>query len=295
MNRLLPAALFAAIFVSTAADASTFAPVTKKCAVGGEKFRFLEQMSSTSFGQLPDGMTVGTGPNPPTLPQCPKNGLVMYRDFDAATVKALTSIIATPEYQSLRATETPYYLAYWLARKLGDETPAWLLLAAGWEAKNEDPVSQRARRYAEEFIALVATTPLSDTSLESIALRARAANALRETGKFADAEALRASIRIAADAGGPDSADNADNRKGWTDFLTLLAAPIGRGDPARAPIDMVGTREAAFRCIAPLMKRDATALPVPPLTAFEVSYCAKPDIAEAVVKLKDQLGDRLAQ
>lgn len=287
---LLPSLLTAALLASSGA-ASTFVPVTKKCPIGGEKFKCLEQASSTSWGQLPDGMTLGTGPNPGRLPQCPTNGLVMYRDFDKPAVQKLTAIIARADYQALRTTETPYYLAYWLATRLGDETPAWLLLAAGWEAKNEDPASPRARRYAEEFVALVTAMPASDKDFGSIALRARAANALREIGRFGDAETLRASIKIADDAGGPA---DADVRKGWADFLTLLAAPIARGDPSRAPIDMIGEREAAFRCLAPAMKVDAGAAAVPPLSPFEASYCARPEVAKAVAEAREALGDQLA-
>ncbi len=286
------AALLGAILAAGSSDASTFVPVVMTCAVGGEKFKFLDQASSTSWGQLPDGMRLGTGPNPGMLPQCPTNGLVMYREFDKATVEKLAPILAGVDYQALRATETPYYLAYWLAKRLGDDSQAWLLLAAGWEAKNVDPASPRARRYAEEFIALVAAMPIDDMSLDSIALRARAANALRERARFAEAEALRASIKVGADAGGTASVA-ADNRAGWRDFLAALAAPFARGDSARAPIDMIGDREAAYRCLEPMMKPEPGASPRTPLTAFEASFCARSDIAAAVAKLKKGLGDRL--
>lgn len=294
MKYVAVAALFGAILAAGSSDASTFIPVIKTCAVGGEKFKFLDQASSTSWGQLPDGMRIGTGPNPGTLPQCPTNGLVMYREFDKATVAKLAPIVAGGDYQAIRASETPYYLAYWLEKRLGDDSPAWLLLAAGWEAKNVDPASPRARRYAEEFIALVAALPVNDTSLESIALRARAANALREVGRFAEAEALRASIKVGADAGGTGS-NAADNRTGWLEFLAALAAPIARSDSARAPIDMIGDREAAHRCLEPKMKPEPGAPPTTPLTAFEVGFCSRSEIAAAVTKMKEALGDRLVK
>ncbi len=266
------------------AAASTFFEVIKKCPVGGEKFKFLDQGSSTSWGALPDGMPTGSGPYPYRLPQCPKNGLVIFRDFDGPTLARLTPVVLGAEYQALRATETPYYLAYWLARKLGDADVAGLLIAAGWEAKNDDPESPRARRYADELIALVAAMPVDGSSLESIALRARAANALREKGDFAAAEALRASIKIAPGAGGAGD-DAADNRMGWAAFLTALSAPIARSDRSRAPIDMIGEREAATRCVTPGLYPSQ----VPPLTEFETAYCARPELAEMLATLRESL------
>ena len=280
MRIIAIATIIALMFVSAPAIASTFSPVTKTCPVGGQKFRFMAQMSSTSWGQLPDGMPLGTGPYPTMLPQCPKNGLVMYRDFDAAAVTQLAVLVASPEYQALRATETPHYLAYWLARRLGDtDRLAWLLMAATWEAKNSADVDPRGKRYAEEFVALIRAAPVSSSNFESIALRARAANALRELGQFQEAETLRASIVIAPDAGGTDS-DAAENREGWAQFLTLLAEPIARSDPGRGPIDMLGEREAMFRCMRAANQPGGE--PVVPLTPFETSFCARPEMVKAV-------------
>lgn len=285
LPRLIGAILaILSIAASAPAAASTFFEVTKKCPVGGEKVKFFDQGSSTSWDALPDGMPSGSGPYPYHLPQCPKNGLVIYRDFDGPTVARLTPIVLGREYQALRAIETPYYLACWIARKLGDSDVAGLLIAAGWEAKNDDPESPRARRYADELIALVAAMPVDDSSFESIALRARAANALREKGDFAAAEALRSSIKIAQGAGGT-SDDAADNRMGWAAFLTALSAPIARGDRSRAPIDMIGEREAAFRCLMPAVNPGN----VPPLTEFETAYCARPELAEEVAALREGL------
>ncbi|QNQ08043.1 hypothetical protein [Sphingomonas alpina] len=285
---LAPLCLVAAL----PASASTFAQVTKTCPIGGEKFEFAEQMSATSWGQLPDGMRLGTGPNPGLLPQCPKNGLVMYRDFDAATVKRLQPLVADDEYQALRQSETPHYLAWWLASRLGDEDAPWQLLAATWEAKNADPTSAQARRYAETFVAQVRAMPVAN-SVDSVSLRARAANALREIGDFAGAEALRAAIIIAPDMGGSDQ-DAIDNRKGLTDFLTRLAGPIGRSDASRAPIDMMGNHAAAERCLEPGIKREADDPPAAPLTAFEVDYCARPAMIDEIKQFNDGFDDRMS-
>jgi hypothetical protein len=74
------AALSAVTFV-TPLNASTYAEETVKCPVGGEKFKYMVLMSITQWGALPDGMPIGSGYFPTQPPQCPKNGLVMYRDF----------------------------------------------------------------------------------------------------------------------------------------------------------------------------------------------------------------------
>jgi len=84
------------------ASATTFAPVEQKCPVGGKSFTSMEMMSTTTWGSLPDGMPLGVGPNPPPLPQCPDNGLVIYKDFDKGTVAKLPAIVLAESYQSLR-------------------------------------------------------------------------------------------------------------------------------------------------------------------------------------------------
>ncbi|MEG3145396.1 hypothetical protein U1839_12110 [Sphingomonas sp. RT2P30] len=286
--RIAAVALLALVALGAApAAASTYFPAEKTCPVGGEKFKVMALASISTFGALPDGMPIGSGMFPIALFQCPGNGLVMYRDFDAATVRRLAPIVAGAEYQVLRRTETPYYLAYRLALALGDAEPEWLLLSATWQAKNNNDLVM-ARRYGEEFVARVAAMPVLATSFTSIALRARAANALRELGRFKDAEILRASIVIAADAGGTDE-DASDNRKGWGEYLASLAAPIARGDAARDPIDMAAPREAGFRCVAPLRKKN----PGPPLSAFEAAYCARPEMASQLADLRRQIGDML--
>ncbi len=290
--RLLVAVALILAFGATPAAASTFAPVTKKCPVGGEKFKFMELMSISTYGQMPDGMPIGSGVFPTALPQCPKNGLVMYRDFDAAAVARLTPIVASEAYQAMRSTETPYYLAYRLATELGDESAVWLLLSATWEAKAAG-VTPQATRYMEEFVSLTGKMPVDAKSFDSIVARTRAADTLRELGRFADAETLRASITIAPDAGGAD-AEAGENRAGWAKVIASLQAPIARGDASRAPIDLIGNREASFRCVAPDIKPEGEEKPAPPLTAFETDYCARPEMAKAVVELRGRLGDRLA-
>ncbi len=290
-RRILLAGFITLVCVATAfpAHASTYFPETRRCAVGGEKFEYLTLGSISTFGEFPDGMPIGSGTFPIALPQCPKNGLVMYREFTRKEVKALTELITSSEYQKLRmATETPYYLAYRTARHLGDTNAVWLLLNATWEAKNLALDSEQARRYNTEFTAAANAIPRDGSVFESIALHARRANALRELGRFGEADALRSAIAIAPDAGGSDE-QASENRKAWQRYMERLARPIARHDQSRMPIDMLGEDEAAMRCVGKetAAKYDMTA--PEPLTAFEESYCASPEIAEHIAERRKSM------
>ena len=276
-------AAFFALFASCPAlHASTYAEEKVKCPVGGEKFKYMGLASISTWGALPDGMPLGSGRFPTLPPQCPSNGLVMYRDFTPQEVSKLAVFLAGPEFKALRSSgETLYYLAYKTAAFLGDAKPYWLLLSASWEAKNLDPLGALARRYNEEFVTATKTVPVDAAEFESIAVRFRAANALRELGRFDEAEANRSAIVIAPSAGGADERASA-NRTGWSKLIADLAAPIARKDGSRGPIDMLGEREVIFRCLS---KEAAEKFKQPapqPLSAFEQAYCARPQFAEQI-------------
>ncbi len=283
-RRLALLAFFA--FSAAPVGASTYFEVEKVCPIDGEKFSFLELGSISQWGSLPDGMPLGSGYFPIQLAQCPKNGMVLYRDFDAPTIQRLKPVIKGEAYQALYAAEeTRYFLAYHIARELGDPDAPWLLLSATWEAKNEEPAGARARRYGEAFVTLVQSLPFDPTRLDSIALRARASNALRELGRFEEAEALRSAIHIAPDAGGQEQ-EAEENRQGWKNYLARLALPIARREQSRAPIDMIGNREAAARCLShetAEKRKDETS---PPLTELEVSFCKASDIQKEIVRMR---------
>lgn len=277
--------------VTATANASTYAEERVKCPVGGKTFKYMALASISQWGALPDGMPLGSGYFPIRPPQCPANGLIMYRDFTPQEVVKLTTYVAGSEYQTLRAAgETPYYLAYQTAKALGDSAPYWLLLSASWEAKNDDPDGARARRYNEEFVAAVRTLPADATAFESIALRFRSANALRELGRFDEAEAIRAAILIAPNAGGAEQ-QAADNRAGWNKLVAELAAPISRKDQSRAPIDMLGEREVVFRCLAKEAAEKFKQPAPPPLSAYETAYCARPEFAAQMKEQRDRLSE----
>lgn len=283
-----------AVLIAIPAAASTYFTVRKTCPVGGQKFKFQELGSISTWGALPDGMPVGSGEFPIRLPQCPGNGLVMFRDFSRPEIAKLSPYVQGEVYRGMRAAgETPYYLAFHTARMLGDADPEWLLLSATWEAKNAgSAAAARVDRYNAEFVDLVRARAASAADFESIAMRARAANALRELGRFDEAEALRATIVIAPDAGG--SADDAgENREGWAKYLRDLAGPIARRDMTRIPIDMMTEDYAVYRC---LEKEQAAkhGLPQPAtLTEFEVRYCARPELVQAIGQARKSSADAM--
>lgn len=102
------AAFFGLLATCSTLHASTYAEEKLKCPVGGEKFKYMGLASISTWGALPDGMPLGSGKFPTLPPQCPSNGLVMYRDFTPQEVSKLTVFVASPEFKALRSSgETP--------------------------------------------------------------------------------------------------------------------------------------------------------------------------------------------
>lgn len=267
---------------STAGNATTYFEQKTVCPVGGKSFKHQAIGSYSTWGALPDGMPVGSGPFPMPQTECPDNGLVLWRDFSKADVQKLTPLVMSPVYQALRKTETQSYRNWWLADQLGEKDNApWILLTATWEAKEDAADTARLARYQQRFVDAALARPADPHKLASVALRARAANALREMGRFADAERERAVIVIADDAKSEnETGDAAENRKGWRGYLEALGVVIARHDASRSPIDMIGDREAVFRCAMPNVPKMRDRAPA--LNAFEQSYCARPELAEQI-------------
>lgn len=249
----------------------------------------MDLASISSWGALPDGMPLGSGHFPTELPQCPKNGLVMYRQFSSDELELLPKFLASPEYLAWRANgETPYYLAYQTEKFLKGSDALWLLLSASWEAKNAVADGQQGRRYNEEFVQQVLAQAIDPRSFDSIAARARAANALRELSRFDEAEALRASVVIDPSAGGGE-VDAVENRSGWTEYLVKLSEPIRRRDAGRQPIDLMQRRDVVFRCLATEAAERYGGPTPPPLSPFEIDYCARSEFAGELAEQRKRL------
>ena len=236
-----------------AAQAGMPMKVKETCAVGGERFTYITTPSYTTFGARPDGKPYGSWTFPMELPVCPKNGLVMYREFSKDELARLPALIASPEYVALRPSETPYYRAAWLARALDPKTDdhAWLLLSASWEADGEPA---KKTRYQVQFVVAAEAVPARPEALEWLAMQVRAINARRELGRFDEAaEALKGLPRDALVARPAKTSDESDrdeeNRQGWRGAIAQLERAIARRDAASEPLDMIPLEVAASYCL----------------------------------------------
>ena len=249
------AVLVAATLAAGAAMAGT--PVTEKmkCPIGGKEFSFSTTASYTIFGTRADGKPFGSWTFPLALPECPDNGLVLYKEYDAAEVAKLEPLVASEAYQALRKEDTPYYRAYWLMREmgLGPANYLWALLQASWEA---DPKPELRARYLAELAEASAKVDPNPSDLNWVGMEGRSINALRELGRFDEAlsrlDKLPASALAApaaAPAGDKAAAEAARARKGWSDYFAALRKVIERKDPSSEPFELLPRRAALGRCI----------------------------------------------
>lgn len=238
------------------------------CPIGGEKFEALAAGAShISYGSRPDGVSYGIGAVP--VPECPGNGLVLFDDFDAAAIERLAPLIASPEYRKFAEQDSTYYRAQWLATRIGrPETEALtLLLRATWQAKEKDLPGEadKVRDYQQEFIRRVRALPEDPKDELFIGLHARAANALREIGRFEDAAAMLSRL---------DGWVGPQHLPDWQEFVDSMRPIVARRDASIEPLDRIPPRMAAYECTEP--KRS--------LSAFEQRFCAGPALAEHMAR-----------
>jgi hypothetical protein len=248
MRNLFPAAAIAALTLA-AGPVSAGMPVTETmtCPIGGGSFPFTTTASYSTYGERPDGKPFGSWTFPLALPECPDNGLVLYKDYAPEEIARLEPLVASEAYQALRKEDTPYYRAYWLMKAMGVGPERYLmaLLQAGWEAESRPDLR---KRYLAELAEASAAVPARPNDLNWIGMEGRAINALRELGRFDEASARLAKVPLAAlDAAG--ETQEAKSRRGWRSFFTDLRTAIDRRDSSIEPLDML-PRSAAFgRCI----------------------------------------------
>ena len=240
MIRLALASLAGGIALAATSPASASFPYTKEmtCAVGGETFKHKTTGSYSVWGRRPDGKPYGSWSFPLAIPECPGNGLLMYRKFDDAELERLEELIERSEYREL--DETPYYRAQWLEdRLLGKETPPWLLMRAIWESDREP---ETRGRYLAEFATRVEALPLDLKDRESVYLRFLLANAYRELGRFEEALAVLDTIPLAS---------LPDSDKDWTylrERIALLGDVTRDGETTSHPLRLIPESAAAFEC-----------------------------------------------
>ena len=253
--RLVTASVFAALLAPAAAQGATPTKQQMTCPIGGAKFDHPTYAAYSTFGERPDGKPYGSAAFPVALPECPDNRLILYKDYEPEEVAKLEPLIASEGYKALLAGDTQYYRAYWLMKEMGVAPERYLiaLLQAGWEA---DGKPELRTRYLTELVEASAALPARPDDINWIAMEARAANALRELGRFDEASArldklptLGLDIDLGeAPAAGPGK--KADPKRQWLAYTRKLRAAIARKDASAEPFDMIPRGLALGRCLA---------------------------------------------
>lgn len=268
--KLLCALMLALALVSEVQGGSPVS-VQMKCPVGGKKFTYISTASMSQWGSRPDGKPYGSWTFPMPLPECPDNGLVVYREFNKDELKSLKTLLASPEYRQLRSDgDVPYYRAYWLMGKLGDPAinQLWVLQQATWESDGQPP---RKLRYQDEFVRRARALPkpeAGEDDLPWMVMQFRAANALRELERFEEATQLLDAIPLGSldvpvpaekvsgttASGLGKQIENygeiraAQSRRSWMSYPEQQRIAIARHDSSSEPLDMVPLRVAMDLC-----------------------------------------------
>lgn len=265
MPVLVLAAAVAAVAGPAAAAPAMPVPRTMTCPVGGGSFQFQPSMPPVAAGERPDGRPYSDVKFPLTLPECPDNGLVLYKEYDGGEIARLETLLASEAYQALRKDDTQYYRAYWLMREMGvaPERYLWALLQASWEAEGRPELR---KRYLAELVEASAKVPPRPADLTWIGMEGRAINALRELGRFDEALARLEKVPLAGlaapaptgAAATPETLVQARSRRGWQHFFSAIRTVIERRDSGIEPIDLLPRSVAYGRCLDEAGKLDET-------------------------------------
>lgn len=252
--RLIALCLAGAAVLTAPALAQGSAKQTMTCPIGGGSFDYVVPVGAPPLGERPDGKPYGT-PAPNPLPECPANGLVLYKDYTPDEVAKLEPLVGSDDYQALRRADTQYYRAYWLMKRMDVPLQIQLLalLQAGWEADGKPAL--RAR-YLAEFAEASGKAEKRSNDLRWVGMEARAVNALRELGRFDEARARLAEIPLKPlDVTVPDGpptdkkVGEARVRRAWFTFLSALGPAIERKDASVEPFDLLPRSIALGRCL----------------------------------------------
>jgi hypothetical protein len=250
---------FLAVILAASALVPAYAatPVARDmtCPIGGGAFKFAPPASYSTSGTRPDGKPIGQSAFPLPLPECPDNGLVLYKEYSPDEVAKLEPLIASDEYKAMRGADTQYYRAYWLMKAMGvdAEDYLWVLLQASWEAESKPELRQRYLTELAETSAAVA--PKLD-DLNWVGMEARAVNALRELGRFDEALArldqislVPLDVRLPPGQPSDPAVQQARQKRAWLAFLKELRPAIERKDASVEPLDLLPRGVALDRCI----------------------------------------------
>jgi hypothetical protein len=247
--------LVLAALAAGTASAAVPAPRTMTCPVGGASFTYRPAAPSVPTGERPDGRPYATGVVPSPLPECPDNGLILYKDYEPDEVAKLEPLVASDAYQALRKEDVPYYRAYWLmkAMGIGPEDYLYVLLQASWQA---DDRPELRKKYLAELADVSAKVPARPKDLNWIGMEGRAVNALRELGRFDEATARLAKVPLTAlNVAAPAPLDSspaardARVRRAWLAYFKAMKPVVARKDASVDPFDLLGRGVALGRCL----------------------------------------------
>lgn len=257
--------------LSAPANATTFFEEEFVCPIGGEEFKARVVVSNSSFGQRPDGKLYSPLPVYPVV-ECPQNGFLLFdENFTEEELQILEEAIATTEFQAMRETDTQHYRVWWLKNKVQRDEVSQLssLLRAGWETDHD---YDRKVKYQSQFANLALSMDRTD---ENAAVwfhyNLRAVNILRELGYF-DEGLKRLEFLMK-----PEYLPQDDQEKeGAQFFADELRALLEQKNPFFEPANLVPTRVAIFRCVAPKS----------PLTDAENTACASEEVTKAIADFR---------
>lgn len=256
---LIAALLAPAVHAATRDDAVQFDVREFVCPLGGARFSADVGYPSLALVQFVDGSWLGDTQIDVQIPQCPDNGLPLipdyeregpkgglaYLDYTPEQVARLPALLASDEYRQLRG-RSRHERAHWLATQLG--LPAWtrlqLLMRASWSATDAGERRRLVARIADEGPKLVDEIPTPEA--DKLAARVRVANASRELGRFAEADARLDAILAAV----PADADLKDPeaQQALQSTVAGLREVIAHGDDDRFPVDLSSQKWADRVC-----------------------------------------------
>lgn len=126
--------------ITSQARAVTTYRVQVTCPIDGQQFTTTMMSSYFQSGVRLDSKPVGSVIAPYPLPVCPGNGFVMYKsDFSNAEIDALRLIVSSTEFVRLRGENTDYYMAAYVAERVGssDYELGNMYVKASWEAERD--------------------------------------------------------------------------------------------------------------------------------------------------------------
>ena len=291
MRRLILAAFLAAAPLAVPAAAAP-APQTMTCPIGGGSFTFTPGEPGAVIGTRPDGKPYGASAFPFPLPECPGNGLVLYKQYTPEEVAKLEPIVASDAYQALRTSDTSYYRAYRLMKDmgLGPEDYLWVLLQASWQA---DGKPELKTRYLTELVEGSAAAEPRPDDLNWIGMEARSANALRELGRFDEALARLdriptgpLDVRVPLGQATDPAVREAKSRRAWLDYMKELRAVIALKDRSPEPFDLIPRAVALDRCLKVESAK---------LSAGDGAFCQRESAAVQALRTKRDQAAREAE